>query len=189
MTPDEFIGRNHRRISDELWAKVNMPRCNLLTDRYELIADLYLHLVKKWESLRDMPEEELVAYSMRVCYNYARWHNSAFNKRARRMPNGCELHPESIGSEDNSALDAPEHDRAYVLDLESTYTDRQVSRIMAVRKIAKALTGHERILYDMHFNQMMSYRTIAEAVKLPPNSIYDMLAALKSKIKLMTQHL
>ncbi len=116
----------------------------------------------------------------------AKWSNSEFNRTylVNNLPENWEI--DDVGEDDMIEVmcESDREDiRLWMIDLHRNFSERDSERLMKLRECYLELDTHERVLWDLYFQQMMSLRDIGKKLDLPHMSIYSMINELKKKIK------
>lgn len=180
MIWSEWISNNYTEL--EYWAK--RRDFNNWTD---LLTQLTLHLEKNWQIFVLIPEDKKIAWCQGWYKNQVRWLNSKHNVDVFGDEVGgktfMEFKTEIFDSEDDgdfeSLVDYTPQERLWIDDL----TSEQISRVRKIKTIYKSFSNEEQVLFDLYFKDMLSQRQIAQKINIPLSAVYNMLKALKTKIK------
>lgn len=186
MTVNEWFEHNYKNI-----AKIS----KYYTTDKTLITHYYLWLIKhpnRWEKMSEMTSVERMKFTNTWLRNNNGWENSDYSKD-KRVNNFGEIWDDEytieveyenplsieIGSE-NTSDDIKE----WLIDIESNFGEN-ADKIILLRKIYLSKNFHttDRVLYDMYFTDMMSYRDISKKLNIPLSSIHLLVNELKNKIK------
>lgn len=180
-------------MNGDVWIKDNWPLLTKWAKRWhrdewgELLSQYTIYIHKNWKRFSSIPDgDERLKFSQTWMRNNVEWTNSEFNKTIRtnnlpevyEMPDVAEEAYLDIGCETDR-----EDIKEFLIDLNKRYSELEVSRIIELRAIYIELPLHEKVLWDLYFNQMLSMRTIGEKLDLPLSAVYQMIKELKIKVR------
>jgi RNA polymerase sigma factor (sigma-70 family) len=180
MTWQQWLSENYTTL--EYWSKRRD-----FTNWSDLITQLTLHLQKNWTTFNLIPDDKKIAWCQGWFKNQVRWLNSKHNVDVFGDELGgrtfMEFKTEIFDCEEEEDFDKncdyTDEERLWIDDL----SDSQISKIKKIKLIYKGLSNEEQVLFDLYFKEMLSQRQIAEKINIPLSAVYNMLKALKTKIK------
>ena len=180
MTHSHWINTNYCFL--EKWCKHWRP-----DEWAELLSQYVIYLNTKWDKFDSIPDgNERLKWSQKWLRDNSKWTNSEFNKEVRINNLPEEWVIEDCG-EDSLIEHIIESDRPdirlWIRDLNLNFSELEVERLMRIRGIYLRLDTHEKVLYNLYFDNMLSMRDIASKIGLPLSAIHIMIGDLKKKIK------
>lgn len=179
MNGDLWIKNNYTFL--ETWSKRWSPEdwANLLS-----LYCIYIH--SNWSKFSAIPDnEERIRFSQTWMKNQVNWYNSDFNKtlRVNNLPEQTEV----VDGEYDDLIELKsevvrDDIKDWLIDLNQNWNDLEIDRLVKIRKIYLTLPGHQKVLYDMYFSNMLSMRDIGKKLDLPLSAVYNMIKELKEKI-------
>lgn len=180
-------------MNGEVWLVTNWKLLEKWAKRWhhdewrDLLSHYAMWIHSNWSKFQKIPDgEERIKFSQTWMKNNVSWKNSEFNKtiRTNNLPEEWEFKEEAEEAHLDVYCESDREDiREFMLDLVKRYSETDVNRILLVRKIYLQLPLHERVLYDLYFNQMLSMRAIGEKIDLPLSAVYQMILELKNKLQ------
>lgn len=174
------------------WLQLNYKTISMWARRWhheewrELLAFLTIYLQKNWHKFSKIPDgEERIKFVQTWMKNNVNWSNSEFNKSiaVNNLEEEWQREDEFYEDElDIIAEDSPDDVKEFIIDLSRRFDEREVEKILQVRKAYLLLMPHERVLYDLYYTQMLSIRAVAKKLNLPASAVYGMLNDLKKRI-------
>lgn len=177
-----WLEQNYKVIS--MWAKRWHPE-----EWRELVAFLSFYLQKNWSRFSTIPDgDQRIKFLQTWMKNNVKWKNSDFNKSisVNTMDENWDGTSSKEGLDevpfDIIAEDISDDVKAFIIDIERRFSEKEVEKIIKVRKIYLTLPSHEKVLYDLYFTQMLSIRGVAKQLDLPLSSVHNMILQLRKKI-------
>lgn len=174
-----WFTNNYAVIS--MWSRRWSPE-----DWPELLSQMSLYLNKNWIRFSQIPDgEERIKFLQTWMKNQVNWYNSDFNKSLRVNNLDEQLDISDVEYDDHLELKSEyirEDIKEWLVDLNQNWSDLEIDRLVKIRQIYLTLPGHEKVLYDLYFTQMMSMRDIGKKIDLPLSAVYNMIKELKQKI-------
>lgn len=153
----------------------------------DLLSHLYFYLDKNWDKFNKIPDgEERIKFIQTWFKNNTKWGESEFNKsiRVNNLPNDWSIPDQS---EDNLLEVMCESDREewreWLVDITKTWGEEGSIKLVKLRTIYLELDTHNKVLWDLYFNKMMSMRQIGKKLNLPLSAVYTMIVELKKVVK------
>ena len=178
---NEWITKNYEFLQKWCiaWGKHNWS---------DLLNHYVIYLHKNWGKFSQIPDgKERLKFTQTWLKNNSRWRNSEFNKEMR-VNNLCEQYTIADECEDNLIDVYCESDRMdikmWMLDTYKEFGEEKGNKIMKMRQIYLTLDTHEKVLYDLYFQNMNSMRDIGEKLNIPLSAVFSMLKELKEKIRI-----
>lgn len=152
----------------------------------ELLSQMAIYLNKNWSRFSQIPDgEERIKFLQTWMKNQVNWYNSDFNKtlRVNNLPEQTEVVDVEYDDLIELKSEVVRDDiKDWLIDLNQNWNDLEIDRLVKVRKIYLTLPGHQKVLYDMYFSNMLSMRDIGKKLDLPLSAVYNMIKELKEKI-------
>lgn len=154
----------------------------------ELASQFVIYVDKNWIKFSNIPDGvDRIRFMQTWMKNNVSWYNSDFNKSIR-LSSLDEQYDIKEESEDQHLEVLCESDREDIrdlmLDLHRNYSEWDVNRILMIRTVYLQMPTHDKVLFDLYFNQMLSMRQIGTKLDIPLSAVYNMITELKNKIKL-----
>lgn len=180
MIWQKWISENYNQL--EYWAK----RRDFL-NWSDLLTHLTLHLEKNWSTFNLIPDDKKIAWCQGWYKNQVRWLNSKHNvdvfgdekAGSSFIEFKTEIYDEVEVIEYDDLCDYTHEELLWIDDL----SDSDIQKIRKIKSIYLQLSNEEQVLFDFYFKDMMSQRQIAKKINIPLSAVYNMLKALKTKIK------
>lgn len=153
----------------------------------DLLSHLTLHLEKNWTVFNSIPDDKKIAWCQGWYKNQVRWLNSKHNVDVFGDEKGgttfmefkTEIYDEVVDLDFDLICDYTDEELLWIDDL----TEKEIYKIKKIKKFYHSLSNQEQILFDFYFKDMLSQRQIAKKINIPLSAVYNMLKALKLKIK------
>ena len=81
-----------------------------------------------------------------------------------------------------SAEECPLFTKEWLIDINARMSDRDCTRLIQIKNIYHTMASHEKVLYNLYFEEMKSLRAIAKQLNLPLSAVHIMVSDLKNKI-------
>ena len=150
----------------------------------ELLSCFTTYLEKNWQrKYLKMNDDERIRFTQTWMKNMSKWSNSEFNRDISVNNFSEEWSIEDTYESLNEIRAEVTNDIAeWLIDLHQNFAEDDVIKIVKIRSIYLQLETHEKVLYDLYFNNMHSLREIGKKLNLPHSAIFQMVNALKQKI-------
>lgn len=153
----------------------------------DLVSHLYIYLDKNWVKFSAIPDDsQRIKFVQSWFKNSTRWTESEFNKSTRVNNFKDDWSIPDVG-EDNLLEVICESDREdirdWLVDIHKRWGEVGSNKLIKLRAIYLELDTHEKVLWDLYFNKMLSMREIGSKLGLPLSAIYIMIKELKNKVK------
>lgn len=180
MTWSIWISKNYTQL--EYWAKRRD-----FNNWSDLLSHLTLHLEKNWSVFKNIPDDKKIAWCQGWYKNQVRWMNSKHNVDifgdefcgSTFLEFKTEIYDQPEDFDIDMICDYDDDELLWVEDL----TDEQIYKIRKIKKLYLTFTNEEQVLFDLYFKEMLSQRQISIKINIPLSAVYNMLKALKIKIK------
>jgi len=176
-----FIQDNWKFI--ETWSK-RWSKDNWI----DLTSNLTLYLDKNWKKFSLLKtDDEKIKWIQAWMRNQTRWSGTDFNKdiRVNNCDENWDIPDEMIDHTDIeiAAESAPQWTKEWLIDISARMSDRDCTRLIRIKNIYHTMPSHEKVLYNLYFEDMKSLRAIAKQLNLPLSAVHIMVGDLKNKIK------
>lgn len=153
----------------------------------DLVQSLIIHLEKNWHHFEKVSEEKKIAWCQTWFKNQVKWLNSSHNidiwghdrKNGHHLEFKTELYDLGECNDFEDFIDLGQEK----LWWSDEFSDLQISRLKKIEEIYSTFEPEEQILFDLYFKVGLSQRAIAKKINIPLSAVYNMLKALKTKIK------
>jgi len=145
----------------------------------ELLQCFAEYLEKNWSKFSQIPDgEQRIKFCQKWFKNNVIWQTTEFNKIIQKphLPFFEEIYEDEFFCEEVDLDLTPE-------EIDSDLSDEQIYKVRRIAKVYKTLSTEEKVLFDLYFTEMLSQRQIANKINIPLSAVYNMLKALKQKIK------